>query len=348
MALVRPATTRAIVFHAPDDLRLEEVPLPPLADGEMLVRITACGLCPGEVMDWYMARKAPVPLGHEPVGEVVEVSPGVAFRPGDRVFVHHHAPCLVCRACRRGDHVHCATWRPRRLIPGGLATYAVATAPAPASDALSLPGSLSDEIATFIEPVACVLKSVRRARIRPGDRVLVIGLGVMGLLHLLVLRQTGGPSLLIGADRIAERAAFARAHRAADVVLDAAEAPLAEAVAEATRGEGADIVVVGPGTVDALDAGWRSLAPGGTLVVFTPTPPDEIWPVAVHDLFFRETTIVPTYSAGPDDTREALRMLDEGLPVAPLITHRLPLEETARGYALVRAAGPALKVVVRP
>jgi D-arabinose 1-dehydrogenase-like Zn-dependent alcohol dehydrogenase len=257
MALVRPEVTRAIVFHAPDDLRLEEVPLPPLADGEMLVRITACGLCPGEVMDWYMARKAPVPLGHEPVGEVVEVSPGVAFRPGDRVFVHHHAPCLVCRACRRGDHVHCATWRPRRLIPGGLATYAVAAAPAPTSDALPLPKSLSDEDATFIEPVACVLKSVRRAHIRPGDRVLVIGLGVMGLLHLLVFRQTDGPSLLIGADRMPERVAFARAHRAADVVLDTSEIPLAEAVAEATHGEGADVVVTdiqrGPGAIRPAD-----------------------------------------------------------------------------------------------
>ncbi len=348
MALVRPTTTRAVVFHAPDDLRLEEVPLPPLADGEMLMRITACGLCPGEVMDWYMARKAPVPLGHEPVGEVIEVSPGVAFRPGDRVFVHHHAPCLVCRACRRGDHVHCATWRPRRLIPGGLATYAVAAAPALTSDALPLPGSLSDEIATFIEPVACVLKSLRRARVRPGDRVLIIGLGVMGLLHLLALRRTEGPSLLIGADRMPERIAFARAHRLADVVLDSSEIPPAEAVAEATDGEGADVVVVGPGTVDALEAGRRSVAPGGTLVVFTPTPPDVTWPVAVHDLFFRETTIVPSYSAGPLDTRGALRLLDEGLPVAPLITHRFPLEEAARGYALVRAAGPALKVVVRP
>ncbi len=346
MALVRPATARAVIFHGPGDLRLEEVPLPPVGRGEMLVRITACGLCPGEVMDWYMARKAPVPLGHEPVGEVVEAGDGVAFRPGDRVFVHHHAPCLDCRACRRRDYVHCATWRPRRLTPGGLATYAVAHAPAAAADALRLPAGLPDEIATFIEPVACVLKSVRRARIRPGDRVLVLGLGVMGLLHLLVLRQTSGASLLIAADRSPERAAAASGY--ADVVVDTSARPLAAAVAEATDGEGADVVIVGPGTIDALETGRGCVAPGGTLVVFTPTPPDDIWPLPVHELFFREMTIVPSYSAGPDDTREALRLLAGGLPVAPLITHRLPLEEAARGYALVRAAGPALKVVVRP
>ncbi len=350
MAVTRPTTTRAVVFRGPGDLRVEETPLPPPRAGEMLLRITACGLCPGEVMDWYMARKAPVPLGHEPVGEVIEVGPGVAFRPGERVFVHHHAPCLACRACRRGDHVHCTTWGPRRLIPGGLATFAVAAAPAPATDTLRLPPGLSDEIATFIEPLACVLKSVRRARIRPGDRVLVLGLGVMGLLHLLVLRRTTEASQVIAADRMAERVAFARTGGPgfADVAVDTAKTPLADAVADATGGEGADVVIVGPGTVDALEAGRLALAPGGTLVVFTPTPPDEIWPLRPHDLFFRETTVVPSYSSGPDDTREALRLLEEGLPVAPLITHRLSLEDAASGYALVRAAGPALKVVVRP
>ncbi|MDI6773275.1 MAG: alcohol dehydrogenase catalytic domain-containing protein, partial [bacterium] len=93
-----PATALAAVFHGPGDLRLEEVVVPSPGPGELLIRITACGLCTGEIMDWYLARKAPVPLGHEPVGVVVEAGPGTAFRPGERVFVHHHAPCMSCRA----------------------------------------------------------------------------------------------------------------------------------------------------------------------------------------------------------------------------------------------------------
>ena len=345
MALVRPTTAIAAIYYAPGDLRLEEVPLPPLGRGEMLVRITACGLCPGEVMDWYMARKAPVPLGHEPVGEVVEVTDGVAFRPGERVFVHHHAPCLTCRFCRRGDFVHCATWRPRRLLPGGLATYAIVQAPAVASDVVRLPEGLSDDAATFIEPLACVVKSVRRARVREGDRVAVIGLGVMGMLHLLVLRASPTPGQLLAADRVPER--LARGVGLADIVIDTSRAPLPEAVARATNG-GADVVIVGPGTVEALEAGRMTVAPGGTLVVFTPTPPDVVWPIRMHEVFFNETTIVPSYSAGPNDTREAVRLLAGGLPVEPLITHRLPLADTREGYDLVRAAGPALKIVVQP
>ncbi len=345
MAIVRP-TSRALIFRGPGDLQFEDIPLPAPGPGELLLRVTACGLCPGEIMDWYQARKAPVALGHEAVGEVVETGAGVGYRRGDRVFVHHHAPCLTCRACRRGDHVHCATWRARRLVPGGLATYALAQAQAVAVDTLPVPPGLSDEAATFIEPLACVVKSVERARIRSGDRVLMIGVGVMGLLHLLVLRARGTPSMVMAADQVPFRLEVAS--RYADLVLDVTRRPLDEAVREATGGDGADVAIVGPGTVDALEAGRRSLAPGGTVLMFTPTPPDEVWPLQVHEVFFKEVTIVPSYSAGPDHTREALRLLVGGLPVESLITHRLALTDAAAGYELVRAAGPALKVIVRP
>jgi L-iditol 2-dehydrogenase len=346
MAVVRPRVAQAVVFHGPGDLRVEDVPLASPGPGDLLLRITACGLCPGEVMDWYMSRKAPVPLGHEAVGEVVEAGAGTAYRPGDRIFVHHHAPCLACRACQRGDHVHCATWRPRRLIPGGLASHALAQAPAVTHDALPIPPEMTDEIATFIEPLACVVKSVRRSRLRHGDRVLVIGTGVMGLLHLMVLRGRSEPAQLVAADRVPARCAAAA--QFADVVIDAAAHALADSVREVTGGDGVDLAIVGPGTVDALDAALACVAPGGTLVAFTPTPPDARWPLPVHDVFFREITITASYSAGPDDTKEALGLLRAGLPVQALVTHRLPLPQAAAGYELVRAAGSALKVIVTP
>jgi L-iditol 2-dehydrogenase len=190
------------------------------------------------------------------------------------------------------------------------------------------------------------VKSVRRARVRPDDRVLVVGLGVMGLLHLLVLRDAAPAARLMAADRMPGR--LAQAAGLADALLDVSRQPLADAVAEVTEGRGADVVIVGPGTVDALEAGRTAAAPGGTLVVFTPTPPEVRWPLPVHDVFFNETTIVPSYSAGPEDTREALGLLTGGLAVEPLITHRLPLSRAAEGYDLIRDVGSALKVVVRP
>jgi L-iditol 2-dehydrogenase len=346
MAVAPPVVARALVFHAPGDLRVEAVTLSPPGPGELLLRITACGLCPGEVMDWYVARKAPVPLGHEAVGVVIAAGAGVTYRPGERVFVHHHAPCLGCRTCARGDFVHCETWRPRRLIPGGVATHAIAQAEAVVADAFRIPPEIPDDTATFIEPLACVVKSLRRARLRKGDRVLVMGAGVMGLLHLMALRARGEPALVIAADRVPQR--LEAASRFADVVVDVRQHPLREATTEVTSGEGVDVVIVGPGTIEALQTGLDCLAPGGTLVMFTPPPPEVWWPVDGGDLFFREKTIVATYSSGPDDTREALGLLHAGLPVTSLITHRLPLDQAAAGYDLVRTATSALKVVVIP
>jgi L-iditol 2-dehydrogenase len=176
--------------------------------------------------------------------------------------------------------------------------------------------------------------------------VLVVGTGVMGLLHLMTLRGREEPALLIAADRMPER--MKAAERYADVVVDASVRALPDAVCDATHGEGVDVAVVGPGTVEALDAALASVAPGGTLLAFTPTPPDVRWPLPVHDAFFKDITITASYSAGPEDTREAFRLIREGLPVESLVTHRLPLAQAAAGYDLVRAAGAALKVLVTP
>ena len=344
---VLPSVTRAVVFHSPGDLRLEQVPLPAPGSGDLVVRIRACGLCPGETMDWYMARKAPLALGHEPVGEIIHAGPGVrGFTVGERVFVHHHAPCLRCRSCRRGEFVHCATWRRSRLHPGGVSEFAVVPAEIVRGDTLRIPPVLSDEAATFVEPLGCVVKSLRRGGLRQGGSVLVIGLGVMGLLHVLLARRLGA-GMIIGADRIASRLAHARA-AGADVTVNVEDEPLPDAVRSATGTEGADLVIVGPGTVEALQSGFASAAPAGTVVLFTPTPPDARWPIPVHDAYFREIRIVPSYSAGPDDTAEALRHLLDGLPVESLITHRLSLDAAPEGYRLVREAKDALKVIVRP
>jgi L-iditol 2-dehydrogenase len=333
------------VWYASGDLRIEERDLAAPGPGELLVRIRACGLCASETMAWYMARKAPAALGHEPVVEVIAAGDGVdQFGLGDRLFVHHHAPCFSCRACRRGEYVHCKTWRATRLIPGGLSEYALVPAHVVRFDARPIPAWIGDDEATLVEPLACVVKSLRRARIRAGDRVLVIGAGVMGLLHLLLARRRGASVLV--ADRVSSR--LRRAEALGADTVDVRRLDLAPSIRALTDGEGADIVVVGPGNPEAIDAGYRSAAPGGVVILFTPTPPDVTWPLPVHDAYFREVSIVPSYSCGPDDTAEAVALLASGLEVDELITHRFPLDQTAEGYRLVREATDALKVVVRP
>ncbi len=349
---MQPTTTRAAVYERGGGIAVRDVELPALQPGELLVRITACGICPGEVMGWYNDRKAPFVLGHEPVaiveacGEGAAPTGGQPFAPGERVFVHHHAPCMTCRRCKRKDYVQCETWRKTRLRPGGMAQYAIVSAENVRADVLRIPDSLDDDRATLVEPLATVVKSARRAHLRAGDRVLVIGLGIMGMLHVALARFRGA-ELIMSADRVRGRLERSREH-GAHLAFDVDAAPLHEQVLAATDGEGADVVIVGPGSVEAMRAAAQCVAPGGTIVLFTPTQATEYWPLPVHDFYFKDVSVVTSYSAGPNDTREALTLLADGLPLAGLVTHRFGLDSIAEAYRLVADAGDALKVIVYP
>lgn len=338
--------TGAWWFLPDGTLEWQTLELPDPADGEVRVRLLACGLCSGEVMDWYMRRKAPLVPGHELVGEIEAVGTGVAgFQVGDRVVVHHHAPCGECPACRRGAFVHCPTWRSTKLVPGGLSERFLVPAPIVQRDLLRLAPTISEERAVFTEPLACVVKSLRRAGLRRGMSLAIIGLGVMGMLHIL-LAQAWGANPILALDRLTHRLEFARTLGAIPIPADATEEAVQQ-VRHLTGCEGAAIVVVGPGTPDALELGMQLVAPDGGVVLFTPAPPEVRYPLDWHTLYFREVRLVPSYSAGPSEMRHALRLLELGLPVEKLITHRLPLNRVPEGYTLLRRA-EALKVIVHP
>jgi L-iditol 2-dehydrogenase len=348
-----PKQTRAAVYEGNGTVVVRDVSLPPLGSGELLVRIRACGLCGSEALRWYADSKAPFVLGHEPVAEIVacgkEAAPAngtSAFKTGERVFIHHHAPCMTCRRCRRGDFVQCATWRASKLTPGALAHFTIVPQASVQHDVLRIPTSLSDEQATLVEPLATVVKSVRRCGMRAGDRVLIIGLGAMGMLHALVARVRQA-ELILGADRVPGRLEKATS-LGIDEALDVDRAPLQEQVLARSGGEGADIVIVTPGSASALETAVQCVAPGGTIVAFTPLAPDERFYLDVNDVFFRDVNFVMTYSAGPNDTREALDLLAAGLPVDPLFTHRFSLEQAAQAYAMLKDSNASLKVIVYP
>ena len=149
---------KAARLYSRDDIRIEEIDAPEPDEGEILVQTRACGICTGDIMGWYMERKAPLVFGHEPSGVVAAVGAGVEeLNVGDRVFVHHHAPCGRCRHCRRGAYVHCKTWRSTGLRPGGMAEYFAVPAANVAADTLRLPDSVSFEAGSLIEPTACVV-----------------------------------------------------------------------------------------------------------------------------------------------------------------------------------------------
>lgn len=347
-----PDTMRVARLRAWGDVRVEEAPVPRPGPGEIVVRIEACGVCGSDALVWYVERKAAdggVVLGHEPVGTVAAAGPGVErFAPGDRVFVHHHAPCMRCQECRRGLWSSCDTWRATNLEPGGFAQYARVPATNVAHDTLALPGDMDWERGTFIEPLATGLRAVRRnGALRSHDHLLVIGLGSMGLLMTQLGRALGAAGV-IGSDFLEARRRLA-AELGADAALDPAAGDIAAAVRERTGGRGADVVIVCPGDERAVRQGLDAAAPGGRVVCFTPFPPDRPLTIDQSTLYFREVQLLQSYSCGPDETRDALRLLrDDAIRTEPLVTHRAGLDGVAE--ALERAAGKAegIKTLVFP
>jgi len=337
---------RVVEYHANDDVRIVELPIPTISTGELLVQLRACGLCASDVMQWYMQPRAPLYPGHEPVGIIAEVGDGVTqFAVGQRVFIHHHVPCLLCHFCQRGSYSQCATFRATRLYPGGLAEYIRVPAPNVHVDVLPLPDDLSFEAATLIEPLACCVRGIQRSSIQNGDTVLVLGAGSNGLMLAQLAQQRGATRVFI-ADPIAYRR-----QRALDVGIDHAIDPAAgdvlEQVLDLNDGRKPDIILVTPSSISAMKQSLALVGAGGTILFFAPPPPTEILGIAPNTLFFQEITIRTSYSAGPYETRLALELLRNGrIRSESLITHRFALEDAPQAFQLVAQPGNALKAII--
>jgi L-iditol 2-dehydrogenase len=330
---------RQAVIVAPDRFELRTAPVPRLQlDGEVLIRTAACGICSGDLMTWYLAKKVGTVLGHEMAGWAEEVGGGVKhIRPGDLVFVHHHAPCLECTECRRGDHVHCATWRKSKVDPGGMAEYIRVPAEIVRADCFGV-DDLPVERAIFIEPLGCSVKALKRVPTMDGALGVVVGCGVMGMLNLMAARSLGAGRLV---------AVEPDAHRRRRALEFAADEAMHPEQAEKALRQLADFVVIGPGHPDAIRQSLGYVRPGGKAILFTPTAAGLATPLDLGELYFREVSLIPSYSCGPEDTRLAYSMLQEGRVIPErMITHRFPLAEIQQAYDTARRGGEVLKVVV--
>ncbi len=313
-----------------DDVRIELVADPTPDPGDVVCDVLACGVCASDVTDWYIAPRLPAVLGHELAGVVRAVGDQVtSVSVGDHVAIHHHTPCGECRRCRRGHETMCERFRATRLDPGGFAEQVRVPAEL-VDELLVLPDGLDPVTATFIEPLACVLRAQNRVGLRPGDSLLVVGAGVNGLLQIGAARTRAIEAVWVQ-EPLPERLA------------------LAEAMGAERHGdEPVDVAIVCTPKPDAIAAAVQSLAPGGKLCMYAPPAPYDPPQFDGTALFLRELTVTASYSAGPADMRGAAELITGGsIDPAPLVSHRLPLEQTGTALDLQRRHA-ALKVVVAP
>jgi L-iditol 2-dehydrogenase len=338
---------RVAVYYRNSDVRIEERPKPKIGPGEIGVKVLASGICGSDVLEWYRIKKAPIVLGHEIAGVIDEVGDGVTkYKIGQRVFVSHHVPCNTCHYCRTGNHTACNTLHTTNFDPGGFAEFLRVPLINVDRGTFVLPDEMTDDDGVFVEPLACVVRGQRNARLQPGQSVLVLGAGIAGMLHVLLAKALGA-GRIIATDISDFRKNMAR-ESGADVVIDGRE-DVPRLVRETNGDRPADLVVVCTGALAVFKQGLASVDRGGTVLCFATTDPGVDLPVPINDFWRNSITVLPSYANSPYDASVAIELIrSKRVQVSEMVTHHLPLAETSKGFQMVAASGDCMKVVIEP
>jgi len=298
-------------------------------------------------MEWYRIKKAPRVLGHEIAGDIVEVGSKVKqYHVGDRVFVSHHVPCNSCVFCENEQHTLCHTLHSTNFEPGGFAEYIRIPKINVDVGVFILPDSMSYDEGVFIEPLACVVRGMRIAKMKLDQTVLILGSGISGLLHMKLAKALKAKRV-IATDIDSYRLDLAE-KVGADVVINAKE-NIPQIVKEHNTGDLADLVITCTGAPAAVTQAIQSVKPGGTILFFAPTEPGVEIPFPMFELWNKAVTMVSTYAGSPEDITQAIELIhSKKVKVTDLITHKLPLKETAKGFQLVAQAQKSVKVIIEP
>jgi L-iditol 2-dehydrogenase len=338
---------RIAMYYNNCDVRLETMSVPKIGPGELLVQTRASGICGSDLMEWYRIKKAPLVLGHEITGEVVEVGEGVVgFRVGDRVFTSHHVPCGQCRYCHAGHQSVCDLLRTTHFDPGGFSEFVRVPRINVDLGTLVLPDEVSFDEGSFIEPLACVVRAQRFARLTAGQTVLVIGSGISGLLHIQLARARGAARIF--ATDISEFRLNAATRFGAALTIHGAE-DVVRRLRQLNGDRLADLVIVCTGAVSAVQQAVKSVDRGGTLLFFAPTAAGVDVRIPLFDFWRDEISVITSYAGSGDDLTESLDLIrTHQVCVADMITHRLPLSDTGLGFQLTASGSESIKVIIDP
>ncbi|MFH1771609.1 MAG: alcohol dehydrogenase catalytic domain-containing protein [Candidatus Omnitrophota bacterium] len=335
------------MYYNNNDVRYEEMPKPKIERGEILVKMMASGICGSDCMQWYRIKKAPLVLGHEVAGVVSEIAEGVDnFKTGDRVCISHHVPCNCCRYCLNGYHTACEMLRTTNFFPGGFSEFIRVPKVNVERGTLLLPDEVSFEEGTFIEPLGCVVRGQREAKLSPGQHVLILGAGISGILHLLSARASGCGRIIV-TDIDKSRLKYAREF-GADLAINANE-DISSRIKKDNGGRLCDLVIICTSAKAAFNQALKCVDRGATILCFAPTEPGVTLPLPVNDFWKNSIKITHSYASSPLDSAIALELIQRKvINVAKMITHRISLKDAGSGFKLVSEGKNSLKVIIEP
>jgi len=329
-------------------VRVSEIPVPAVSEGELLVQMKACGLCGTDLEKLRGEYTAALPvLGHEAVGVVAKVGGSVkGIKEGDRVFPHHHVSCGSCYFCERGSETMCDRYRTSNLDPGGFSEYfRVPVWNVSHGGVLKIPSGVGFEEASLVEPVACCMRALDRCGVMQDDSVLVVGAGPVGMAHALLVASMKANVII--SDVSEDRLRFAEERRAG-VVLNAGKLDIPRETRERTQGRGADLAIAASGSKGAIIQALKSVRKGGKVCIFGVPPKGSMLEYDISDPYNTEVSIISSYGASDSDTARAIKLLaSHKVDLGSLITHRFPIDEFERAVDAA-TAGKALKVVITP
>jgi L-iditol 2-dehydrogenase len=341
---------KAALLYGVKDLKVEDVAMPKLESGEVLVKVKAATTCGTDLKIFQRGYvegviRLPTIFGHEWAGDVVEVGEGLDWpKKGMRVRAGNSAPCLHCAMCQKGKYNLCENmiW-----LWGAYAEYIKVPARMVFVNMQEIPPQVAYEEAAITEPLACVLHGVDEARLKLGDTVAIIGAGPIGLLHLLTVRRMGAAKVVM-IDLVDERLKFAE-KLGADVTINGKTGDVVERVRELTGGYGADVVIEAIGLPATWEQALRLVRKGGTVLEFGGCPPGTEVRVGTEMLHYGEVTVLGAFHATPLHFRKALDLIASGtIDVRPLVTRRMMLEEIVQAFEILATSKTEIKIALTP
>jgi L-iditol 2-dehydrogenase len=349
-----PATMLAAVYRGVNDVRLETVAVPAIAAGELLLRVHTCGVCGTDLKKIASgSHSAPRIFGHETSGVVAAVGAGVRnFEPGDRVVVFHHIPCRQCYYCQHKTFAQCSTYKKVGCTAGfeasggGFSQYVRVMDWIVEHGTVKIAEGVSFEQACFVEPVNTCMKGIDALRLEPGETVLVIGQGPIGIILSVLARKAG--ATVITSDLYPERLRIAKS-LGFEHTIDASLHDAVQVVRERTEGRGADAVILAVASNGLIRPAMDASRPGGRVLLFAQTQHGEVV-VDPAAICVDEKALVGSYSASVDLQEESVRfVMNREMDLEQLISHRFPLQESPRALELAAHPRPAsMKVVIQP
>ena len=349
-----PTQMTAAVYRGVNDVRIENVPVPEIGPGEVLIRVHTCGICGTDLKKIQTgSHSAPRIFGHETSGTIAALGEKVkGFAVGDRVMVFHHIPCGKCFYCQRKVFAQCSTYKKVGCTAGfepsggGFAEYVRVMDWIVLRGLVKIPDGVSFEQAAFVEPVNTCLKGVEALRLVPDETVLVIGQGPIGIILAALAQQAG--ARVIASDLYQQRLTMSQAYQISETI-DASRTDLVDEVRARTEGRGADAVMLAVGSNKLIRPAMDSVRFGGRVMLFAQTARGEamIDPAAVC---VDEKTLMGSYSASVELQDESARLVFDGdIDLAGLISHRFPLSEAVEALQLAANPRPdSMKIVIQP